>query len=118
MNIKEAITVAFVLLSIAIIEFVFFSNVIFIHSTGMSMYPTIGNNTNNICIRQSDYKVGDIVVYRSNQSVFPDYNISHRIVWKLTNGWLEIQGDNEDEQMNEYIPEKDVLCRIVYWINK
>lgn len=77
-----------------------------------SMSGTIEVDDMIISHRQMNYKVGDIVLYRTDNSC-----ITHRIVEESPNGFIT-QGDNNNTPDADPVPVKRIVGKVVFIIPK
>lgn len=78
---------------------------------GQSMYPTIKDNSQCICVKKDNYKLGDIVAFvlhykGENQAIM------HRI-YSINNSIIITKGDYNNFT-DPKITEKNIICSVPY----
>lgn len=76
---------------------------------GISMYPTILNNSRCLCVKQENYFIGDIVFYFANLNGQLN-GISHRII-KISGMDYYPKGDNNDF-IDPPMTKENIVCAI------
>lgn len=79
--------------------------------SGKSMLPTIPQKALLLCIKQSNYEVGDVVNYQTDH-----YNVVHRIISKQDNGnsvKFQMKGDGNTTVDNYLITKENIKCRVL-----
>jgi len=88
---------------------------------GHSMYPTMSNGTTILlCIKSTNYKIGDIIIYKAPKGRFyvgnrPIISIAHRIVGKKGECYIT-KGDNNKYTDPICVKVDDIICKVVAWI--
>lgn len=80
-------------------------------TNGTSMLPKYGKSSIVLCLRQRDYDVGDVIVFKFNETK----TIFHRVVSK-NHVYYVTKGDNVPIADGPVAPEK-VICKVVWHIN-
>lgn len=78
---------------------------------GNSMLPTISNKAILLCMKQRNYKVGDIVYYQLDK-----YNVVHRIIEIKDDGSLiqyKTRGDGNEQADGYLITKTNIKCKVL-----
>lgn len=79
--------------------------------SGNSMMPTIPNRAILLCMKQRDYKVGDIVNYQIGK-----YSVVHRIIAIQDDGVLvqyQLKGDGNKSPDKYLITKTNIKCKVL-----
>ena len=79
--------------------------------SGVSMLPTLHTGDLAIVIRQDEYRVGDVVAYRTQQG-----NVIHRIVGGTAAAGFIVQGDNKNAPDPWQPKPADILGRMWWYV--
>lgn len=107
MNKKELI----ILHIFFIILLLIFTNIKIIIGSGESMLPTIPTKKILLCIKNKDYKVGDIISYKLDK-----HKVVHRITAIIDDGTIiqyQTKGDGNDTQDRYLITKTNIKCKIL-----
>ena len=79
--------------------------------SGKSMLPTISNKAILLCMKQQNYKVGDIINYQIDK-----YSIVHRIIEIKDDGVVvqyKVKGDGNKQADGYLITKTNIKCKVL-----
>ena len=103
---KKALLIAWALL---IITWLLLFKIII--GSGKSMLPTISNKAILLCMKQQNYKVGDIINYQIDK-----YSIVHRIIEIKDDGVViqyRVKGDGNKQADGYLITKTNIKCKVL-----
>ena len=80
---------------------------------GTSMLPNYRSGMIAFCYPQSEYKVGDVVLYNNTFTVYD--KVFHRII-NITDGLFIFKGDNNEREDIGFHNLDSIKCKIIYAI--
>ncbi|MBW6442068.1 signal peptidase I [Patescibacteria group bacterium] len=115
---KKIITTIFTILIIFPLCWIYLTNVKVLRVISNSMEPEIKKGSLVIMSKQNNYKVGDIISYKTDQNTVP---VTHRIekIFKIKgNHFFITKGDSNQEEDPYPISEKELIGKVIFVIPK